>query len=92
VRRYLVALINGNESGAYAALGGSSGDRGLSLKEETFVDKDTRITSIRTTKSDASGATVEVEISSTRGTYFATYHVATGANGTIIDQHDYIKV
>lgn len=92
VRRYLGALIAGNEAGAYAALGGVSGDRGLSLKEEAFIDKDTHISTIRTSKSDAGGAMVEVELASDRGTYFATYHVTTGANGPIIDQHDYIKV
>ena len=89
VRRYLDDLIAGNENGAYAALGRSPGDGGLS--EEAFVDRGTRIVSMRTTSSDPTGATVEVRLSSARGEYYATYHVANGPTGPIIDQHDYIK-
>ena len=90
VRRYLSDLIAGNENAAYAELGKSPGDGGLS--EEAFIDRNTRITSMRTTHSDPSGATVEVELSSGRGNYYATYHVVNGPNGPVIDQHDYIKV
>lgn len=92
VRRYLDALIAGNENAAYAELGRSRGEPGASLSEEAFIDRGTRITSMRTTSSDATGATVEVELSSSRGSYFATYHVTNGPNGPVIDQHDYIKV
>ncbi len=91
VRRYINALVNGNESAAYAALGASPGDPNARLSEEAFVDHGTRIVSLRTNASDPSGATVEVELSSTRGTYFATYHVRSGPNGPVIDQHDYIR-
>ena len=90
VRRYLADLIAGNENAAYAELGKSPGEGGLT--EEAFIDRGTRITSIRTTHADASGATVEVELTSSRGTYYATYHVVNGPNGPVIDQHDYIKV
>jgi hypothetical protein len=90
VRRYLSDLIAGNENAAYAELGRSPGSGGLS--EEAFIDRGTRITSIRTASGDANGATVEVELTSSRGTYFATYHVTNGPNGPVIDQHDYIKV
>ena len=90
VRRYLSDLIAGNENAAYAELGRSPGEGGLS--EEAFVDRGTRITSIRTTNSDASGATVEVGLTSSRGSYYATYHVTNGPSGPVIDQHDYIKV
>lgn len=92
VRRYLNALVAGNEAGAYTALGGSAGDRGLSLKEEAFVDKETRIVALRTTHADASSATIEAELASPRGNYFATYHIVNGPNGPIIDQHDYIRM
>jgi hypothetical protein len=92
VRRYLDALIAGNENAAYAALGKGPGEPGASLSEEAFIDRGTRITSMRTTSSDPTGATVEVELSSSRGSYFATYHVTNGPNGPVIDQHDYIKV
>ena len=90
VRRYLADLISGNENAAYAELGRQPGEGGLS--EEAFIDRGTRITSMRTTASDASGATVEVELSSARGSYFATYHVTNAPSGPVIDQHDYIKV
>jgi hypothetical protein len=90
VRRYLASLIAGNENGAYAELGKPPGSGGLT--EEAFVDRQTRITSIRTTSSDASGAVVEVELANGRGSYFATYHVTNGPSGPVIDQHDYIKV
>lgn len=86
------ALIAGNEDGAYTALGGRAGDRGLDLKEEAFIDRDTQIVGVRTRRADASSATVDVEIRSRRGNYFATYHVTNGPNGPYIDQHDYIKV
>jgi len=91
VRRYITALVHGNESAAYAALGASPGDPNARLSEEAFVDPGTRIVSMRTNAADASGATVEVELSSSRGTYFATYHVRSGPNGPVIDQHDYIR-
>lgn len=89
VRRYLDDLIAGNEAGAYAALGRSPGEGGLS--EEAFIDRGTRIVSIRTTSTDPTGATVEVRLSAGRGAYYATYHVLNGASGPVIDQHDYIR-
>jgi outer membrane biosynthesis protein TonB len=92
VRRYLDALMAGNENGAYAALGKAPGDAGAELSEEAFIDRSTRVTSMRTTSVDATGATVEAEIRSDRGTYYATYHVTNGPSGPVIDQHDYIKV
>jgi hypothetical protein len=90
VRRYLSDLIAGNENAAYAELGKSPGEGGLT--EEAFIDRNTRIVSVRTTHSDANSVTVEVELASGRGNYYATYHVVNGPGGPIIDQHDYIKV
>jgi hypothetical protein len=92
VRRYLDALIAGNENAAYAALGKAAGDPGAQLSEEAFIDRGARITSIRTRSTDATGETIDAEIASSRGTYYATYHVTNGPAGPIIDQHDYIKV
>jgi hypothetical protein len=92
VRRYIGDLIAGDEAGAYAALGGTSSDRTLDLKEEAFLDKDARITSIHVSRTDATGATVDAEITSGRGSYVATFHVTSGPNGSIINQHDYIKI
>jgi hypothetical protein len=91
VRRYIADLISGNENAAYAELGKPPGEPGA-LSEEAFIDRGTRIGSIRTTSSDANGATVEVELTSARGSYYATYHVTNGPSGPVIDQHDYIKV
>lgn len=90
MRRYLANLIAGNENAALADLGKGPGEGGLS--EEAFIDRGTRITSIRTTSGDANGAVVEVELISGRGSYVATYHVNNGPSGPIIDQHDYIKI
>ncbi len=92
VRGYLDALMAGNENAAYAALGKQPGDPGASLSEEAFIDRSARITALRTTNVDATGATVEAEIASSHGTYYATYHVSNGPSGPVIDQHDYIKV
>jgi hypothetical protein len=92
VRRYLASLIAGNESAAYAELGKAPGDPGAQLSEEAFIDRSARITSIRTTGTDATGTTIGVDIVSSRGTYYATYHVTNGPSGPVIDQHDYIKV
>ena len=91
VRRYLADLIAGNEQAAYAELGKQPGDPNA-LSEEAFIDRGTRITSVRTMSSDVNSATVEVELQSARGSYVATYHVTNGPNGPVIDQHDYIKV
>jgi hypothetical protein len=91
VRRYLANLMAGNETAAFADLGKMPGNRS-DLSEEAFIDRGTRITAVRTTSLDANGATVEVELTSGRGSYFATYHVTNGPSGPVIDQHDYIKV
>lgn len=92
VRRYLDALIRGNEPAAYAALGGSAGDAGLTLSEEAFLDASSRVLSMRATKIDDTNATVETEIASSKGTYYATYRVTFAARGAYISSHDYIKV
>jgi hypothetical protein len=91
VRRYLDDLVAGNESGAYAAFGVAPGDPNVSLKEEAFIDRATRIASVRTTHVDATGATVEAEIVSARGSYLARFHVSGGSSGAVIDGHDYIR-
>ena len=91
MRRYLDALIAGNENGAYAAFGAAPGDPNVRLVEEGFIDRGTRIVSLRTTHADASGATVEAELASSHGSYLATYHLSGGPSGTVIDSHDYIR-
>jgi hypothetical protein len=91
VRRYLDALIAGNEGSAYAAFGATPGDPNVRLTEEAFIDRGAHIASLRTTHADATGATVEAEIVSSRGSYFATYHVSGSPSGPVIDGHDYIR-
>jgi hypothetical protein len=92
VRRYLEALIHGDEAAGYTALGGEAGDPGLTLSEEAFLDPAAHVTSVRTTSADANSALVEAEISTGKGTFYATYHIAYGKRGAYIASHDYIKV
>jgi hypothetical protein len=92
VRRYLDAIIGGDENTAYAAFGVSPGDANVQLTEQGFLDSGARITALRTRHVDAAGATIEAELNTARGAYEATYHVSRGPNGPVIDQHDYIKV
>jgi hypothetical protein len=91
VRRYLNALMAGNEDGAYAALGGAAGARGYELKEEAFLDKSARIVSIRTRQAGATSATVDAEIAAASGTYVVTFHLSNGPGNPVIDAHDYIR-
>lgn len=91
VRRYLAAIMRGDEPAAFAALGGAPGDKGLNLSEEAFLDPKARILSLRTRARGEASATVEVEIASSKGTYFATYRVAPGNQGPVIESHDFIK-
>jgi hypothetical protein len=91
VRRYLGALMAGDEDGAYAALGGAAGARGFELKEGAFLSRDARIASLRTRQAGAGSATVDAEIVTATGTYAVTFHVTNRPNGAVIDAHDYIR-
>jgi hypothetical protein len=84
VRRYLDAVIGGNTSSAAAMLA-----PGGTVKEAAVLDNASHVTSVRVTRSDATGSFVDAEIATSSGSYIATFHVTAG--GTI-DQHDYIKV
>jgi len=92
VRRYLDALLRGDEAGAYAALGGAAGDPGLTLSEESFIDPSAKIDTLKTTPVSPMEAQVDAEITSAKGTYEATYRVKYGPHGAYITSHDYIKV
>jgi len=92
VRKYLNALMSGDESGAYAALGGAPGDAGLTLSEESFLDPNAKIDTLKTTPVSPMEAQVDAEITTAKGTYEATYRVKYGAHGAYITSHDYIKV
>jgi hypothetical protein len=88
VRRYIEALIRGDEKTAYLALGGEGG----TLSEQAFLDPAARIVSVKVTRIDASNASVGCEIASAKGHFYATYHVTAASSGPYISQHDYIKV
>ena len=92
VRRYLEALLHGDEAGAYAALGGAAGDPGLTLSEESFIDSSAKIDSLKTTPVSPMEAQVDAQITGVKGTYEATYRVKYGPHGAYITSHDYIKV
>jgi hypothetical protein len=87
VRRYVDALIRGDEKTAYDALGGSG-----TLSEQAFLDPSARIASITVTRIDASNASVGCEIATAKGHYYGTYHVTAATSGAYISAHDYIKV
>ncbi len=84
VRRYLDAVIGGNTSSAAAMLA-----PGGTVKEAAVLDNASHVTSVRVTRSDATGSFVDAEIATSSGSYIATFHVTAGG---MIDQHDYIKV
>jgi hypothetical protein len=88
VRRYLDALIHGDEKRAYAALGGNGG----TLSERAFLDPGARILSLTVTRLDAANASVGCEIVAAKGHYYATYHVTAATGGPYISEHYYIKV
>jgi hypothetical protein len=88
VRRYIDALIRGDEKTARAALGGGQG----ALSEQAFLDPGARIVSVKVTRLDASNASVGCEIDAAKGHYYGTYHVTAASNGPYIAEHDYIKV
>jgi hypothetical protein len=91
VRRYIDAVISGNDASAYAAFGATPGDPNVRLTEAAFVDRSSHIISLRTTHSDATGSTIGVEVSSSHGSYYITYHVSRAPGGAVIDGHDYIR-
>lgn len=91
VDNYLHSLMSGDEQSAYADLGGASGERGLALSEEQFIDARTRIVSMQAKQLGHGSASVEVELQSAKGLYYASYQVGQGANGPIIASHDFIK-
>ncbi len=87
VRRYVDALIRGDEKTAYSTLGGSG-----TLSEQAFLDPSAHIVSLKVTRIDASNASVGCEIATAKGHYYGTYHVTAATSGPYIAQHDYIKV
>jgi outer membrane biosynthesis protein TonB len=87
VRRYVDALIAGDDKTALNALGGSG-----TLSEQAFIDPSSRIVTMKVTRIDASNASVGCEIASAKGHFYATYRVTAATSGPYISEHDYIKV
>lgn len=90
MRRYVGALVAGDEETAKSALGEDASSPRLHIAEEEFIDRSSRITGLRTHTSGET-VTVETDIEAARGTYFARFLVARGASGLVIRDHDFIK-
>ncbi len=86
VRRYLQALIRGDETTATGLLAAGSGG----LIEEAFLNRSARMTGLRSTP-DTDGTTVHAEVMTAGGLYFVTYRVETRDGVLLITSHDYIK-
>ena len=87
VRRYIEALVRGDEKTAKALLGNEG-----TFSEQAFLDPSARIVLLKVTRLDASNASVGCEIAAAKGHYYGTYHVKAAAGGPYISEHDYIKV
>lgn len=91
VRRYLEALIAGNESDARALLDAPSGSADAALGEESFVDRATQIVDVRPRATSADDAVVEVDLQTSKGAYFDRFQVQRNQNGVVIREHSFIK-
>ncbi|MGH7716790.1 MAG: hypothetical protein ACREML_12430 [Vulcanimicrobiaceae bacterium] len=87
VRKFLEAVAHGDDSTAYATLGGSSDN---SLTEAQYLDPTMRITSMSTARAPGGGTNVQVEFRTVRGEYFGTFTVDSSAGR--ITQHEVIPV
>ena len=91
VRQYLAAVSRGDQESAYAALGGSPGDRGVALTEAGIVDARTKIGKVEA-HGGANSATVNVDLQTPDGTYYGQYTVHRNETGAaVIVQHSIAK-
>jgi len=90
-RDYLLALVRGDSRSANSALG-KSPNSGTTFDEQSFIDRQSRITDLRTTNNGDGTYKVEAEVSSLKGTYFVTFHVARNDASYYITDHYAIKV
>ena len=91
MRQYLAAIQRGNDQAAYAAFGADPGASNVKLSEKDIVDPATRIV-----KLDAHGtaddATVNVDLATSKGAYFAQYFLRRSPTGAaLIYDHVFIK-
>jgi hypothetical protein len=91
VRRYLEALIAGNEGAARALLDAPNGSPDARPGEETFIDRATQIVEVRPHATTADDAIVEVDLRTSKGAYFDRFHVRRNQNGVVIVEHSFIK-
>ena len=91
VRQYLAAVSRGDEESAYAALGGSPGDRGVQLTEAGIVDAHTKIGKVEA-HGAGNAATVNVDLQTPDGVYYGQYTVRRNETGAaVIVQHSIAK-
>ena len=91
VRQYLVAVSRGDQDSAYAALGGSPGDRGVQLTEAGIVDARTKIGTVES-RGTGDTATVTVDLHTPDGLYYGQYTVRRNDTGAaVIVQHSISK-
>jgi hypothetical protein len=88
---YLDALQHGDETSAYALLGGEPGSPGLVLLEEAFMNAGARIVSIHATGTSTT-ASAQADVVSGQSEYDATYTLERGPTGPIIRSHTFTQV
>lgn len=84
VRAYIEALRNGDPQSAALYLGNGTPD-------ESFIDGNTRIASVNSTRNADGSYKVEVDMRTAQGEYFETFLVAATANGNRILDKTAIK-
>jgi len=90
-RDYLLALMRGDTRSANTALGKPPSSGG-GFEEQSFVDRQARITDLRTTSNDDGTYKVEAEVASSNGTFFVTFQVTRNEASYYITDHYAIKV
>ena len=85
VRSYIEALRSGDPQQAASYLGNGAPD-------ESFIDSNTHIVSMRTAREADGSFVVAVTMQATRGTYLETFDVASAADGGKILQKSISKL
>jgi hypothetical protein len=92
VRTYLTALISGDDATAQSQLLANSGTSASELSEKGFLDKSSRIVDMTSTATSPTTASVDVDIQSGKGSFYAHYELRRLDSGvTLILEHNYAK-
>lgn len=83
--------MRGDTRSANTALGKPPSSGG-GFEEQSFVDRQARITDLRTTSNVDGTYKVEAEVASSKGTFFVTFQVVRNAATFFITDHYAIKV